>query len=280
MKARAYPAFWRIFLMLLIGVARGSMLALLLLLLFFETNLSNPLRLIRWFTLLCVLPEVVAWLIGRAFEVDVRIESGALVIDHPRRCVEIPLASIERIEPWKFALPGSGVTIGLKSGSRFFYRLQIANPTLLIDRVRSRADGTVSGASSQERADAFALAAPAPRRWYHLVLKFPLFALVPAVPLFRLHQWITYGGTFGEYYLYGLEAYLLAFLIYWANATVWLILYAAGLRAIVAIGVLGVARMAPSRAVTAGRVGEGVHRLLYYGGTAVFLARLYLISRV
>ena len=63
------------------------------------------------------------------------------------------------------------------------------------------------------------------------LLKFGAFALVPAVPLFRLHQWVSYGGTFGEYHAFGLKAYLLGFGLYWLLSATYLLLFAAALRA-------------------------------------------------
>src|SRR5438045_2150670 len=52
-------------------------------------------------------------------------------------------------------------------------------------------------------------------RWWNLALKFPVFALAPAVVLFRAHQHIAYGGTFGEYHLLGLSPFLQTAAIYW-----------------------------------------------------------------
>jgi apolipoprotein N-acyltransferase len=283
MQARAWPPQWRIVSALLIIFSRGSVLVLLVLLLFFETRLTNPLRLIRLFTLFCLVPELVAWLLGRAFEVTLRLEAGALVVEEPRRRTEVPLDSIESVERWVLPLPGEGLWLRLRSGNRFHVGLQVANPATLIKSLSDAGGDEPLRIASREHEPADLLrlvAGGGVRRWDHLLLKFPVFALVPALPLFRLHQWITYGGTFGEYHLYGLQAYMLAFLVYWANATIWLVLYAAGLRVLVAIGVIGAGFAAPSQATTAARVGEVVHRVLYFGGVAVFLVRLYLLSRV
>ena len=69
-----------------------------------------------------------------------------------------------------------------------------------------------SFASRLDRSDV-ALRAGAARepggRLEHPLLKFVVYSLVPTVPVFRLHQFITYGGAFGEYYTFGLKAYLL-----------------------------------------------------------------------
>jgi hypothetical protein len=50
---------------------------------------------------------------------------------------------------------------------------------------------------------------------YHSAFKYVVYSLVPALPLFRVHQWIASGGTFGEYYAFGFKAYLLGFAVYW-----------------------------------------------------------------
>ena len=116
------------------------------------------------------------------------------------------------------------------------------------------------------------------RRWYHPVFQFLVFALVPALPLFRLHQWVAYGDTFGEYYSYGLKAYLLGFAIFWVGFTIDLVLYAAALRAVAETMVLAAAYVAPSRVAAVRRAAEIAHRILYYGGVPALLIRLFLSS--
>jgi apolipoprotein N-acyltransferase len=110
------------------------------------------------------------------------------------------------------------------------------------------------------------------------MLAFVVFALVPAVAFFRLNQWIAYGGTFGEYYTYGLQAYLSAFAIYWATFTIYLVLYAAVLRVGTEAIVLPATWIVPARAATARRAMEIVNRILYYGAVFALLLRLYLQS--
>jgi apolipoprotein N-acyltransferase len=105
-----------------------------------------------------------------------------------------------------------------------------------------------------------------------------LFALVPTLPLFRLHQWIAYGGTFGEYYTYGLEAYLLGFAIYWATLTIDLVLYAAALRVVAEAVALPATYLAPARAERVRRVVEVANRVFYYGGVPALLLRHFLSS--
>lgn len=61
-------------------------------------------------------------------------------------------------------------------------------------------------------------------------IKFVLFPLLMALPAFRLHQVISYGGTFGEYYSFGAWAYLQGLMIWWASWSLGLVLWATGLR--------------------------------------------------
>ena len=61
----------------------------------------------------------------------------------------------------------------------------------------------------------------------HAGIKFGLFPLVLALPAFRLHQYIAYGGTFGEFYTFGLQAYLTTFLLWWAAWAIGVVLCAA-----------------------------------------------------
>jgi len=117
-----------------------------------------------------------------------------------------------------------------------------------------------------------------PRRWYRPLLEYVVFALVPAIPLFRLHQWVAYGGTFGEYYTYGLQAYLLGFAAYWWTFTIYLVLYAAVLRAAAEGIVLTTAWIMPARVARVRTVVEWVYLVLYFGSVPAFLIRIAMLS--
>ena len=95
-----------------------------------------------------------------------------------------------------------------------------------------------------------------------------------ALPAFRLHQHIAYGGTFGEYHTFGLQAYLTAFGIWWASWAIGLLLFAAALRvAIEACTVLAIA-LRRDRAVEIRQWLEFLGRVLFYVGVpAAFLVR-------
>jgi apolipoprotein N-acyltransferase len=64
----------------------------------------------------------------------------------------------------------------------------------------------------------------------HAAIKFGLFPLLMALPAFRLHQVISFGSTFGEYYTFGAIAYMQGLSIWWASWSLGLMLWAAVLR--------------------------------------------------
>jgi len=275
----AYPQSSRIVAALLTTISRGSLLVLLTLLMFFETRLSNQLRLLRVFSIFCLAPGIAAWLVERAFAATATIRGGALVLQRRGQRIEIPCDAIDRVVPWVLPLPAGGVWLRLKSGRRFHYGLQVPDPIALIEALADAGAPEHVRAASQHPAALYARSRnTTSRRWYHPVLKFLVFALVPALPLFRLHQWVAYGDTFGEYYSYGLKAYLLGFGIYWVGFTIDLVLYAAALRAVAETMVFAAAYVAPSRVAAVRRAVETADRILYYGGVPALLIRLFLSS--
>lgn len=281
-RAFAFSVVSRTFVALLIAIGRGSCLVLVALLLFLDAwlgtalRLDNPLRLLRAFSLLCLAPSIAAWLLKRAFAVTVKIANGVLVLENRRRRIEVPCGAIDRIVPWTLPLPGGGFWLRLGSGRRFRYGLQVTDPVAVIEALAAAGAAQDVRAAVRQPAAVYARSVFAhPGRWYHPLLKFVVFALVPTLPLFRLHQWIAYGGTFGEYYMFGWKAYLLAFAIYWASFSVQLVLYAAVLRAVAEPIVWGAAHVAPDSVPRVRRLVETVNRCLYYGGVPLFLIGLF-----
>jgi apolipoprotein N-acyltransferase len=274
--AVAYSPSGRIAAAVLTAISRGSPVVVLVLLVFFETRLTNPLRLLRAFATVCLAPGLAAWLLRRAFAASVTIEHGMLVLQRGGERTEIPCEAIDAVEPWVVPLPAGGIWLRLRSGRRFRYGLEIGDPIAFADALVD------AGAPAHVRTSRHPAALHARarrrwrRRWYQPLLKYVVFALVPTLPLFRLHQWVAYGGTFGEYYAYGLEAYLLAFAIHWATYTIYLVLYGAALRVAAEAIALAAAWTAPSRAAGARRAVEVANRILYYGGVPLFLVRLFL----
>lgn len=64
----------------------------------------------------------------------------------------------------------------------------------------------------------------------HGAIKFGLFPLLMTLPAFRLHQVISFGSTFGEYYSFGALAYAQGLAIWWASWSLGLMLWAVVLR--------------------------------------------------
>ncbi len=111
----------------------------------------------------------------------------------------------------------------------------------------------------------------------HPLVKFVIFSLVPALPLFRLRQWLTYGGTFGEYHQFGLKAYLLGFGLFWALSAIYLLLFAAALRTLGEAIAIGGLWALPGRELGVRRVVEALVRAAYYlAPPAALIVRLVL----
>jgi apolipoprotein N-acyltransferase len=90
--------------------------------------------------------------------------------------------------------------------------------------------------------------------------------LALALPAFHLHQHIAYGSALGEYYSFGLAAYLSAFGLWWAAWTIGVVLGAALLRTLIESATLLAALLRPG---AAGGIRQGLERL---GHAALYLA--------
>jgi apolipoprotein N-acyltransferase len=274
-RATAYPPPWRVVAAVLVAVSRGSLLVLAPATFLVQPPIG-PRRLIQLFAALVVAPAVAAWAVQRLFAVTVRIESGALVVLQGRRPVaDVPARAIETVSPWRIPLPAPGLRVDLPSARA--HALSLADPGALAERLADAGAGDRVRRAARHPALVWARARRAARRrWDHPLLKFVAFALVPALPLFRLHQHLAYGGTFGEYYVYGLRPYLFGLGLYWALFAIYLVLYAAVLRAATEVVAVAAAVVAPTHAAWVRRAAEAGHRLLYYGGVpAVLILRLW-----
>lgn len=221
-----------------------------------------------------VAPLLVAWTIERAFVAQARVEGSLLVLEQHRQRIELPVASIAALRPWRLPLPRSGVDVRLAAGPLWTRSLALTRPKTW-QRMLS-ATGVplrLEGGLASPMADLVQTRADARRpRLDHSLAKFALFPLLLALVAFRLHQVIAFGGTFGEYYSYGLRAYLTGLLIWWASWSIGLMLFAAALR--IAIETVVVLAMAlRSTHVAALRDGlEWLGRLAFYVGVPAWLA--------
>jgi hypothetical protein len=111
--------------------------------------------------------------------------------------------------------------------------------------------------------------------WDHPIVKFVAYALVPAIVQFYARQHSSYGSFFGEYYASGIAEWLTTFVLHWATAAVYLVLYASLLRGVAESFALAAASVAPLSAVPLSRTVELAYRALFYGGVVVILIVRY-----
>lgn len=259
------------------AIAGGGLLWMGLAWLLGEAAETGTLAQLRMFAGLVLAPTLAAWAIGRAGAATLRIEGSVLVLDQRARRVEIPVAGLAALEPWRLPLPAPGAWLRLASGTRFAQGLVGVDVRALAQALVDVGAPAALAQAGDTCAAAYAHArAAVRRRWFdHPLVKLGLFPLLPALPAFRLHQIIAYGGFLGEYYTFGLKAWLLALLIWWASWAVGMTLYAAALRVVIEAGTWIALLLKPGRAVGVRR-GLGIAgRLLYYlGAPALLLFRV------
>ncbi|WP_254504553.1 apolipoprotein N-acyltransferase [Duganella vulcania] len=276
-RVAVLPPAARVAAALLRIVARAGLLGICVALLLNEPLRTNTLAQIRLFSGLFLAPEAASWCVLLAFSAQASIGGAALVLTRGAQRIELALGDIAAVELWRLPVPGAGVALRLASGQRWRYGLALANPLAFaaalsvagVPRSVERT-GAVMGVYARAR---LALR----RRKLDLPLaKFVLLPLALAIPAFHLHQHIAYGSAFGEYYTFGLKAYLVAFALWWAAWSIGVVLSAALLRAAIEAGTLMAALLRPGRAVEVRGWLERAGRLaLYLGLPGWLLANLY-----
>ncbi len=238
---------------LLRSFARAGLLWMGVALVLDDSLRSNTLAQIRTFTGLFLIPEAAAWFLLQAFGARAWLEDGRLVIARGTRRLELATQDIAAVELWRLPIPGPGLSLRLVSGGRWGYGLVIANPNALARALAGAGVAPVQVAAAS-RTLAYRQAYTAVRRSYfdQAWMKFGVLPLAMALVAFRLHQHIAYGSTFGEYYSYGLQAYLTTLALWWAAWTIGVVLCAAALRTAIEIAALLVALLSPTHAL-AGR---------------------------
>jgi len=267
------PTAWRATAGALKVGARGSLLLMAAALLFSDNPPTNLLAQGRMFAGLFLAPEAAAWCIARAFAASLHVGDGILTLEQRERRTEIRVAAVAAVELWVIPLPGVGLHLRLNSGRRFSDGIVLADPASLVDALTTQGARPAVADVLAGRLVVYARSRLANPYGIldHPVLKFVVFSLVPALPAFRLHQHIAYGGTFGEYQTFGLQAYLIALAMWWVSWAIGLVLFAAVLRASVEAGTLLLVLLRPVW-VTGGRRGlEVLGRLLFYAGVPAWL---------
>jgi hypothetical protein len=208
-------------------------------------------------------PLLAAALLRRFFEANVELSPGLVLLTLRRERFEIPLASVTAVRPLRLPLPGPGVAFKMVSGGLFRYRLLLSDPSALL----STLGGALPSAKSAlgHPAVAYAVAkARSSRRLSFWVVKFGIVPLIIGVILFRLHQYIVFGGPFGQYHMFGLGSYLGAFAAAWAGTLGGLLLYAGIWRFVTEIPAYLLTWMIPSRALAIRRAVEIVCQAAYF----------------
>jgi len=266
LRAYAWPPLWRLVGGALVAVGQGSLLAIAAWL----VEVAGPVTVARLGSLVvafALLPQAAAALVRRALTARLVVQGGQLVVERPGWRLDVPVASIAALRPWRLPLPGPGLGLRLRSGRGVAYGLETRDPLALVDALTD--GGADVGAAAREHplvVYAHAKARTRERRWWHRVGKFVLFPLVPTAVWFNAHQHIAYGGLLGQYYLEGLRPYLTTLVVSWGLAACYLLLYAAVARAAAEAILLVTAAVAPSLPARVRRAAEITLGLLYYGG--------------
>ncbi|WP_028105022.1 apolipoprotein N-acyltransferase [Pseudoduganella violaceinigra] len=264
-----------------VGVVRAGgrigLLSICLVLLLNESFRSNTLAQIRWFALLFLVPEVVSWCVLLAFSAQASVSKGKLVFSRGQQNMELALAEISAVQAWRLPLPGAGVSLRLASGAVWRHGLALPNPAAFT-KALAAAGGPQLTAPARTLLDVYTQArlALGRMRLDHPLAKFVLLPLILAIPAFHLHQHIAYGSAFGEYYSFGLAAYLDAFALWWAAWTIGVVLGAALLRAVIEGATLLAAGLRPGQAIRIrGNAESAAHVALYVGLPAWLLWRIF-----
>ncbi|HQW59736.1 MAG TPA: apolipoprotein N-acyltransferase [Thermomonas sp.] len=220
-----------------------------------------------------VLPALAAGCVRRWWTATVQVDAGALVLVRRRRRVAVPVSGIVAIAPWTLPIPMPGITLRTGPATALSLGFAAGDPAPLAALLRQAGAPAIAGTHASARALADAHARAAAPRWRidHRMFKFALFPLLLALPAFRLHQHIAYGGTFGEYHSFGLQAWLLALLIWWASWALGMALYALVLRVLVESGSLATLLLQPPQAAASRVLLQGIARGLYFIGAPAWL---------
>ena len=201
------------------------------------------------------------------------IEDGTLVLTRGARRLELALRDIAAVEPWRCRFPARAPRCGWPRASAGGTASRWPIPPALAGRWQA-----AGGAPLQEGPPSRATAYRAGRAWRcrrgrldHPLAKFVLLPLVLAIPAFRLHQHIAYGSAFGEYYTFGLVAYLKGFALWWAAWAIGVVLCAAVLRAIIEAGTIGAVLLHPAWSIRVRRWLESDGLAALYLGVPVWL---------
>ena len=274
---------WQLWLVLLLRAATaGGLVALAAGMLWrygMQVNDLAQIQLLLWGVLG---PLMLGWLLSRQSAAVAQIEGQCLKLIGTSQHWEIPLASIATVRMLPLPLAALAhsrmpLSLQLRSGRRFERLLSPFSLPALLAQLRASGVDPVQLSPAQRFAARFLSARQCARHpWLdHSALRFGLFPLLMALPAFRLHQMIAYGGTFGEWQSHGAQAWFSGLLIWWGAWCIGLMLCAALLRVLIEAIALAGAVFVQDRQRKLREIAESAARMLYYLGVpAALLLRM------
>ncbi|WP_395847376.1 hypothetical protein [Cystobacter fuscus] len=205
-----------------------------------------------------------------------QVEPERLVLERRGDRFEIPVSSVESVRGWRLPLPGVGLVLRMRSGRNFQYGVQVEDPLPVLEALGQEQAQAREEARHPLTAFAHARATVLRPGALLLAFKFLLFPLIPGGIMFRANQYITYGGPFAQYRMYGLAPYLQSFFTYWVYFAAALVVYAAILRVPTEALALGGTWLSPRHARGIRRFVEITCALLYFVGSLALLAVQFL----
>jgi apolipoprotein N-acyltransferase len=258
--ARAVAAALRV-------LARGSLPIMAAVVLWGDGPLqANTLAQMRAFAAFFVAPEAAAWCVLRAFSARAAIANGHLVLARGRQSLRLALRDIALVQPWRLPWPAAGAWLRLTSGARWPYGLLVSDPAAFSATLAAAGASLPPPPTGAWWAVLQARARTPHGRHDHPFTKFFLLPLVLAIPAFRLHQHIAYGSGVGELYTFGLQAYAMAFALWWAAWAMGVALFAAVLRGLIESGAIAGGLLRPASALPARIWLERAGHLALYAG--------------
>ncbi|MCG6118701.1 MAG: apolipoprotein N-acyltransferase [Aquimonas sp.] len=260
---------------LIAGLRVAAALALLWLglsMLLFEGLQVQSLAQLRWFAAAVLAPLLAAWALQSMFTAQLRINGGRLLLESASQRIEVPLRELRELRIWRLPLPSGGGSLQL-ADAPWPTAVALQDPRGLRRALLAAGAPLVDSRPRPSLLEAvLAYRAAARRPWLdHALFKFGLFPLVPALPAFRLHQYIAFGGTFGELLTFGAKAWLLGLGIWWLSWSLGLMLFAALLRALIEPLNLACLALRPALGFSVRHWLEWLGRLLFYLGIPLWL---------
>ena len=252
--------------------ARGNLLWMGAAMLLNDSLRGNTLAQIRVFTGWFVVPEAIAVCLLLAFAARATVDNGILVLNRSGRRIVLALSDISAATAWRLPLPGPGLTLHLADGDCWRYGLATQRPNAWAHALKTAGAG-LTGAVPTHWAATYGRAREGIRKGWlaHAGIKFGLLPLALALPAFRLHQHIAYGGSFGEFYTFGLRAYLTTLSLWWATWAIGVVLCAAALRAAIELGTVAAVLAAPLHALKVRQCLERTGLAMLYAGLPAWL---------